>query len=192
MPGKMPCAGCGQPIYRTATSLPEGRATCRSCRAAARQQEHPCRECGAMISAGLRKTRCGPCRYRRAQARAVELGRTCETCGKPAVAKGLCMTHYTRMIDLRPGGRQTPGHTSEWVSRKTREALHERDDWTCQICGEPVARRFAWTPDSPTLDHIVPRSLGGGHDPGNLRTACWSCNTRRGNRVEADASGAAE
>ena len=62
-----------------------------------------------------------------------------------------------------------------------RIAIFARDDWTCQICGEPVD----WTaePNSdwyPTLDHITPRSHGGNHEPENLRTAHRWCNSVRG------------
>jgi hypothetical protein len=31
-----------------------------------------------------------------------------------------------------------------------------------------------------TVDHVVPRVLGGTHDPGNLRPACGSCNSSTG------------
>jgi hypothetical protein len=55
-----------------------------------------------------------------------------------------------------------------------REAIFERDGWLCGICGERVARRQA------TLDHIVPISLGGAHEPSNVRLAHSLCNSRRG------------
>lgn len=42
----------------------------------------------------------------------------------------------------------------------------------CHICGKPGA---------DTVDHIVPLSEGGNPlDPANLRPACVSCNSRRG------------
>ena len=58
-----------------------------------------------------------------------------------------------------------------------REAIFDRDDWICGLCGEPVRR------DEATLDHVVPLSLGGQHDPTNLRLAHGSCNSRRGDGV---------
>lgn len=41
----------------------------------------------------------------------------------------------------------------------------------CHLCGRPGA---------DTLDHIVPRSLGGSDDLDNLAPAHKSCNSRRG------------
>ena len=43
---------------------------------------------------------------------------------------------------------------------------------TCWICGRPGAT---------TVDHVVPRSLGGTDTLGNLRPAHSRCNTVRGN-----------
>jgi 5-methylcytosine-specific restriction endonuclease McrA len=38
----------------------------------------------------------------------------------------------------------------------------------------------AYNPFYPSLDHILPRSLGGTHDSSNLRTAHLHCNSMRG------------
>lgn len=37
-------------------------------------------------------------------------------------------------------------------------------------------------PMSPSLDHIEPLSLGGAHDPANVRLAHLKCNNDRSNR----------
>jgi len=47
----------------------------------------------------------------------------------------------------------------------------ERDDYICALCGKDGAT---------TVDHIVPRSMGGDHTLGNLRAAHRVCNSRRG------------
>ncbi len=36
-----------------------------------------------------------------------------------------------------------------------------------------------------TIDHIVPQSLGGSTDPGNLCAACWDCNLIKGEKIAA-------
>lgn len=68
-------------------------------------------------------------------------------------------------------------------------AILDRDGWRCQICGCELLPR--WTklnntetphPRSPTIDHIVPLSLGGdgpGHRPDNVQAACWQCNNKK-------------
>lgn len=63
------------------------------------------------------------------------------------------------------------------------ERIFERDHYTCWICGEATSR--GWNEGdylSPSIDHVVPRSHGGGDHEGNLRTSHWICNTIRGDR----------
>lgn len=61
--------------------------------------------------------------------------------------------------------------------------IYLRDGWRCQICGGQVDKRAKMPhPKSPTLDHIVPVSLGGPHTRQNLRLAHFLCNSKRGNR----------
>jgi 5-methylcytosine-specific restriction endonuclease McrA len=63
--------------------------------------------------------------------------------------------------------------------RLSRRAVHRRDAYTCQYCGVLAAR--------PTLDHVVPRRLGGGATWTNLVTACRDCNQRKGGRTPEQA-----
>jgi 5-methylcytosine-specific restriction endonuclease McrA len=57
----------------------------------------------------------------------------------------------------------------------TKREVLRRDDYTCQYCGLHTAHL--------TIDHIIPRHLGGVHDWGNLVAACPSCNHRKGGRT---------
>lgn len=59
--------------------------------------------------------------------------------------------------------------------RLTKREVLRRDNYTCQYCGE----RSAYL----TIDHIVPRRLGGDHSWENLVAACPSCNHRKGGRT---------
>lgn len=65
------------------------------------------------------------------------------------------------------------------LSRKTE--IFQRDGYICWICDKPTSRSYAmgdiW---SPTIDHLVPQSLGGTDDPDNLATAHMWCNSARG------------
>ncbi len=62
------------------------------------------------------------------------------------------------------------------VQRKiSRRALFARDGWRCVYCGSASARL--------TLDHVIPRSRGGGSVWENVVTSCAPCNLRKGNRM---------
>ncbi len=56
------------------------------------------------------------------------------------------------------------------VSERKRWEVWERDDFTCQICGE---RKFL------TIDHIMPKVKGGSSEKENLQTLCKSCNSSK-------------
>ena len=62
------------------------------------------------------------------------------------------------------------GSTSAW--RKIRQSVINRDG-CCQMCG---------TEERLSVDHIVPRHLGGDDNPSNLQVLCSSCNSGKGGR----------
>ena len=63
-----------------------------------------------------------------------------------------------------------------------RAELMERDGWRCRYCGEVV------TTDTATLDHLIPRSLGGPNTAENLATACLTCNSIKSGRTYEEAA----
>lgn len=69
------------------------------------------------------------------------------------------------------------------VSPRLRQEIYDRDDWTCQLCMEPIDREAHYLDDwAPSLDHVTPQShmLIPDHSPANLRTAHRWCNSVRG------------
>lgn len=62
----------------------------------------------------------------------------------------------------------------------TRKNILHRDSHSCQYCG--------YTGDDLTLDHVMPRSRGGGDHWENLVTACVRCNIKKGNRTPREAN----
>lgn len=63
----------------------------------------------------------------------------------------------------------------------TRAAVMLRDLNMCQYCGETPGRREL------TVDHVIPRSRGGGHNWQNLVTACKHCNQKKGSQTPDEA-----
>ena len=66
------------------------------------------------------------------------------------------------------------------MTNKLRQAIKERDGYTCKYCGASVEKE-------PNLlleiDHIVPVSKGGMTTEDNLQTLCWRCNRSKGNKT---------
>lgn len=58
----------------------------------------------------------------------------------------------------------------------TRRAVFTRDGWRCAYCRGPAE----------TIDHVTPRSRGGGHAWENVVAACAHCNHAKGNRTLAE------
>ncbi len=59
--------------------------------------------------------------------------------------------------------------------RLTKREVLRRDDFTCQYCGHRAPYL--------TIDHVIPRRLGGNHSWENLVAACPSCNHHKGGRT---------
>ncbi|HEV2527991.1 MAG TPA: HNH endonuclease [Thermomicrobiales bacterium] len=94
------------------------------------------------------------------------------------------------ILESRPDGLRASTRVFPWPSvirmmylirrprprvKLTRREIFIRDGFTCQYCGRHGG--------DLTIDHINPRSLGGGHSWENLVTACKSCNHRKGGKT---------
>lgn len=67
------------------------------------------------------------------------------------------------------------------VERIATTAVGNRDGWICGICHYPVGRTVPFRhPSYPSVDHILPLSMGGPHTLDNVRIAHMACNVRRG------------
>lgn len=65
-------------------------------------------------------------------------------------------------------------HERRSLSRKN---ILLRDQYMCQYCGKTMA------PAELTLDHVMPRSRGGGSTWDNLVACCKRCNHRKGSQT---------
>lgn len=125
---------------------------------------------------------------------------TCAICGdtfcaRSATAKycsAQCRTDVAgaRVKDLYALAIQFDKQRGQYVGAEWRQRLLrylvDRDGTGCAICGRKINMSLKSGPKGsrrgPSVDHIVPRSLGGTDDITNLRLACWGCNQKRGNR----------
>lgn len=62
----------------------------------------------------------------------------------------------------------------------TKIEIFRRDDFTCQYCGQKPAKL--------TIDHVIPRHLGGMHIWDNVVTACPACNHKKGGKTTRQAN----
>jgi 5-methylcytosine-specific restriction endonuclease McrA len=66
------------------------------------------------------------------------------------------------------------------------QAVFERDEWTCHICGEFVDPKLKHpNPLSASLDHIIPLAKGGEHSYDNCATSHLQCNVRKQAKMPA-------
>lgn len=61
----------------------------------------------------------------------------------------------------------------------TKRNIFIRDAHTCVFCGERLKKA--------TIDHLVPKSRGGGTSWENCVTACLECNMKKGNKTPNEA-----
>lgn len=84
------------------------------------------------------------------------------------VPEVVVLQHYARM----------PTQTVTFSRRN----LFRRDAYQCQYCGcKPSSSEL-------TIDHVLPRSQGGGSSWENCVLACIKCNTRKGGRTPEQAN----
>lgn len=174
-----PCRVCGEPVSHLPTS------------------EFPChRNCKGLVPEWKRKGLPGPAekRARRIIAKAAAGthggGRVwtvgnCSWCGDHFTSPNakFCSRNCAKY------SRDANNPHKFSISPVRRAALYERDNWTCQLCFEPVDPTLhyldAW---AATLDHVIPQSwmLVPDHSESNLQLAHRMCNSLKGDRVEME------
>ena len=71
----------------------------------------------------------------------------------------------------------------EFKNYKTRRRfrIYKRDQFSCIYCNKPFSNL-----KQLTLDHVYPKSLGGGNTQDNVTTCCVKCNRKKGNLLLTD------
>lgn len=73
-----------------------------------------------------------------------------------------------------------------WKTKRIQDAVWAKTSGRCWYCGEETSvRRGIGGMSSASefcIDHVVPQSMGGGHELNNLVPCCRSCNSSKGGR----------
>lgn len=149
----------------------------------------PCSICGRLMwrhRQSAEKPRCMPC-IKQAHVK------SCLVCGiifRNRRAKYFCSMecfNISRPLDLDGIARRRAEYRARKRTARVESVsprlVYERDDWTCWICCEPIDSTLSGSDRwGPTMDHVMPLSLGGDHSYANIRSAHRHCNTTKGAR----------
>lgn len=84
---------------------------------------------------------------------------------------------------LRRRARQKDAFVAPVFRRK----IFAADGYRCHLCRSLTDRdQVVPHPKAPTIDHVIPLAAGGTHEPSNCRTACFACNSTKGDRGSGD------
>jgi 5-methylcytosine-specific restriction endonuclease McrA len=162
------CGGCG--LLYPADAFNAGRPDCRPCQTAASAR---------WIAANRsRFNELARASYRRHAAERIAKHRQWE-------AKN---PDIDREIRARALAKRTPASIAERSARRRArirengyeavdfDAIFERDQGICHLCGQPVAR------ENLHFDHVIPLARGGSHTTDNVRVSHDVCNLKKGAR----------
>ena len=71
------------------------------------------------------------------------------------------------------------------MAKQTRKALRKQVAENAKYCCEYCYSQETFSPDSFSIEHIIPASKNGTDQPENLAFACQGCNSRKYNHTEA-------
>ena len=137
-----------------------------------------CKHCGDYIIPERRYTYCGElCAYFGTHGTQRQVWfQDCRTCGRVFSSQ--------QPLERACSPACRIGQPDFKISKSARQAIYERDQWKCQLCRKIVGKtRKHPHPRSASLDHIVPRSLGGSDEPSNLQLAHLRCNVEKSTAV---------
>lgn len=206
------CKECGQLFYYPLKGRKGRKPTFCSSLCGNRHRTTPatakyCPICGVKLARNTAE-RCSRCRTAHNWAKRLESGwsapvrvRYCKECFHAFIAEDkmmhkkycsdTCKNRQRYRVQGARKRRKYGAHAHRSRARRyggdysavNRQEVFKRDGYVCHLCGRitrpddgPNTERY------PTIDHLVPMSLGGDHSYKNVKTACFGCNTRRGNR----------
>lgn len=92
----------------------------------------------------------------------------------------LCDLRLNAFIDEDPWIKKIRETDKTMINKSVRFDILARSKGICVACGVKSTEAMLH------VDHIVPVSLGGKTEPGNLQALCYKCNTQKRNKDETD------
>lgn len=115
----------------------------------------------------------------------------CRVCGTAFVTlnvgitcSGGCQRQHEASMKREHEHRRRARQKAAFVSPVYRLTVYTRDSWMCQLCGLAIDRQAVSPhPLSASIDHVIPLSKGGTHEPSNVQASHLLCNALKGDRV---------
>lgn len=189
---EMPCDGCGQPMLKN----PQRRNRyanlycSRECANAHRFQSIRASRKALVPCAPQPWPSTTPPTSTQPRSKRVFVAGMCRICSTPylclfgsATCSLQCQAKHRDDVRREGKHRRRAIQRMAYVARVYASSVFERDDYECQLCGEPLHMQ-AKVPDAyaPTIDHILALANGGTHEPDNVQSAHFMCNSLKGDR----------
>ena len=172
--------GCDRPVRSKNAQYCEGHyfRLRRGSKTGLTEIRRHCLQCGKGLTRNKSKFCSDMCQNR--NARGTPNTRSCRICSKifPAWEQtAICSDECKRALmaaNVHRRRARISGGERETFSAKE---IFERDKWICQLCGKKTNRNVHHRHDlAPSLDHILPLKLGGGHTRANTQCTHLMCN----------------
>ena len=163
---RMKCVECGGNTGWSHTDKRAVAPRCTKCRQKTKKPIH-IRKDGKPMGSGPQTFRCCRCGqdWQRAAARG-QAPKWCPSCRHMAAFE-----------------RRRAREKKAFVQDVNRAKVFAADGYRCHLCGDMTDKsKQAPHPLAPTIDHVIPLSVGGKHEPTNCRTAHSRCNSAKNNR----------
>lgn len=106
----------------------------------------------------------------------------CRTAFLSRTAAGMPATYCSRACSRRAIKlRHVTRKRNAYIEDVSPAKVFQRDGYRCHICRRKTTpAKVVPHPRAPTVDHLIPLSLGGAHEMANVATACFLCNCTKG------------
>lgn len=102
-----------------------------------------------------------------------------------------CKRKSARQCEKRKEHKRRAWASAEFDKTITLEKLYERDNGVCYLCNkvcdwsdfQKINGNFITGGSYPTIEHVKALCHGGTHTWGNVKLACFACNTKKGSKV---------